>query len=129
MRLPKELGALNRDILAIKEKWKIALNIEAKKIAIERLITMRNRLRDPEKIKEEIERATKEEMERLQHIRDIQPPEQTEIVNSMEMATTTEDIISETSTETESENFSNETSQRPPHLTVAWLKERMKHKK
>ncbi|HIC10412.1 MAG TPA: hypothetical protein EYO61_03515 [Campylobacterales bacterium] len=119
MRLPKELGALNRDILAIKEKWKIALNIEAKKIAIERLITMRNRLRDPEKIQEEIERATREEMEKLQHVEDVQSPEMEHIESEIDVETTTEE-----------KTDSNETiSQRPPHLTVAWLKERMKHKK
>lgn len=113
MRLPKELGALNRDILAIKEKWKIALNIEAKKIAIERLITMRKKLRDPEKIREEIERATREEMERLQHVEDVQLPETEHIESATEDKTDTSETI----------------SQRPPHLTVAWLKERMKHKK
>jgi hypothetical protein len=62
MRLDKEVGTLNREIVAIKDKWKIALNIDSKKIAIEKLITMRKKLRDNREVAEIIERATKEEI-------------------------------------------------------------------
>jgi hypothetical protein len=73
MRLEKELGALNSEILSIKEKWKIALNIDKKKIAIERLISMR-RVRDSEKINSEIESAVKSEERKLEDlvVRDVE---------------------------------------------------------
>lgn len=61
MRLDKEVGTLNREIVAIKDKWKIALNIDSKKIAIEKLITLRKKLRDNREVSEKIEQATKEE--------------------------------------------------------------------
>ena len=61
MRLDRELGALNREIVAIKEKWKIALNIDSKKVAIEKLITRRKRLRDGGEVSRMVETATKEE--------------------------------------------------------------------
>ncbi len=67
MRLDKEVGTLNREIVAIKDKWKIALNIDSKKIAIEKLITLR-KLRDNKEVSEKIERATKEEDLRLNQV-------------------------------------------------------------
>jgi len=63
MRLDRELGTLNREIVAIKDKWKIALNIYSKKIAIEKLITKRKRLRDSEAVLKMVENAVEVEKE------------------------------------------------------------------
>ena len=100
MRLDKELGALNREIIGIKEKWKIALNIDLKKVAIEKLITRRTKLRDSEKIKNQVKDAICEEQE---HIKLSTPLENKEV----------ETVIIE----------------KPAHLTVAWLKGRLKESK
>ena len=64
MRLDRELGTLNREIVAIKEKWKIALNIDSKKVAIEKLITRRKRLRDTDAVLKMVEDATNDEVNR-----------------------------------------------------------------
>ena len=66
MRLERELGSLSREIIAIKEKWKIALNIDSKKVAIERLITRRKSLRDSNNMNKKIEIATKNEEDFLE---------------------------------------------------------------
>ena len=66
MRLERELGSLSREIIAIKEKWKIALNIDSKKVAIERLITRRKSLRNSKEVNKKIEEATKNEEEFLE---------------------------------------------------------------
>jgi len=65
MRLDKEVGTLNREIVGIKDKWKIALNIDSKKAAIEKLITMRKKLRDNKEVSEIIKQATNEENSKL----------------------------------------------------------------
>lgn len=88
MRLEKELGALNSEILSIKEKWKIALNIDKKKIAIERLISMR-RVRDSEKINSDIESAVKSEERKLENIviQDVERFEALEREKALELST------------------------------------------
>ena len=106
MRLDKELGALNREIIGIKEKWKIALNIDLKKVAIEKLITRRTKLRDSEKIKNQVEDAIYEEQEQIQ----LSTPLEIKEVETL--------IIEKTNV-----------SEKPTHLTVAWLKGRLKESK
>ena len=140
MRLDKELGALNSEILSIKEKWKIALNIDKKKIAIERLISMR-RVRDSEKINTEIESAVKGEERKLediviQDIERLEAIERDEIKESVERELQEEQIsvtpqISEEKEPPKVEKpikevkKEEESIKKPPHLTVDWLKRRL----
>jgi len=105
MRLDKELGALNREIIGIKEKWKIALNIDLKKVAIEKLITRRTRLRDSEKIKNQVEEAIHDE--KIELSTSVNTNKEVEIIKNDEVST----------------------QDKPSHLTVAWLKGRLKESK
>jgi len=107
MRLDKELGALNREIIGIKEKWKIALNIDLKKVAIEKLITRRTQLRDTEKINNQVKEAIKDEQEQIKLSTSLDENLEFEIVITPHQE---ESSI----------------SQKPAHLTVAWLKGRLK---
>jgi len=154
MRLEKELGALNRDIIAIKEKWKIALNIDSKKVAIEKLITMRKRIRDNREIKRMIEEATQEEMMRLTSEKKAQEEgsifsseteiqEEAQVPSSEKRAQEESSIFSfeteiqeeaqvlssKAKTKEESSAISSTVDEEPIHLTVSWLKQRLKSSK
>jgi hypothetical protein len=148
MRLEKELGALNSEVLAIREKWKIALNIEKKKIAIERLISLR-RLRDGEQIHQMIQVAVQNEQQEIENkvISDLEKLEskqhefdisdETQIKTASQIIELSADKIEfkneedfEITEKNESTNVEiNEIDKFPAHLTVAWLKQRMLSKK
>jgi len=118
MRLDRELGTLNREIIAIKEKWKIALNIDSKKVAIERLITKRKRLRDSGEISQMVETAIKEERKKAPK---ISPPKPQRVSKAVEK----ERIIPK-DINSKIERSKTESSKKPDHLTVSWLKNRMR---
>ena len=141
MRLERELGSLSREIIAIKEKWKIALNIDSKKVAIERLITRRKSLRNSKEVNKKIEEATKNEEEFLesQGIQIEKPEEKpqfgfeevSEKTNikeiSEEQVTQEEELKEEIQPHQNTKTLEIKTEEeKPAHLTVNWLKDRLK---
>jgi hypothetical protein len=139
MRLDKELGTLNREVVAIKERWKIALNIDSKKVAIERLITMRKKLRDNQEISKMVEVATQGEKEKIisaspqkrvenedRVLKDIKIKDNREMLDDFD---TREKRTSSQSFAKEINSNSNKIEEKPAHLTVSWLKDRLRHSK
>jgi hypothetical protein len=146
MRLNREVGTLNREIVAIREKWKIALNINSKKVAIEKLITMK-KLNDSHHMDELIEKASQRELIEFQRQeieeREYHNDNRDELDNDFEEAVVIEK--KETSPEIDttiekeqeekiatrqnrilSEYRNRRKEEENPHLTVSWLKNRMK---
>jgi DNA repair exonuclease SbcCD nuclease subunit len=123
MRLEREVGTLNRDVVAIKEKWKIALNIDSKKMAIEKLISMK-KFRDTEDIGRKIEEATRAEILEIEK----------EELLKREYHNDNRDELEELSIKRVSRPASPKPlpaskepqSEKPTNLTVSWLKERMR---
>lgn len=126
MRLDRELGTLNREIIAIKEKWKIALNIDSKKVAIEKLITRRKKMRDSGAVLQMVEDAIEEErrIESLNVVSSSNSPKPQEDVAEIKKKPISAKILEAEKTEDKIEEKSS--SEEPVHLTVSWLKNRMR---
>jgi hypothetical protein len=140
MRLERELGSLSREIIAIKEKWKIALNINSKKVAIERLITRRKSLRNSNNVNKTIEEATKNEEDFLESQgipverpkekpqfgfeevleKDVFDPLPKKEINKEELKEKIQPHQNTKKLEIKTEE------EKPAHLTVNWLKNRLK---
>jgi hypothetical protein len=138
MRLDREVGTLNRDIIAIKEKWKIALNIDSKKVAIEKLITMRKRLRDSGEMTRRVQEATEEEQVKLQattqeivdfdsKLDSLDQVVEKPVSQTNKPRVKEETPIADSRAETHKpKSSSDEDENKPAHLTVSWLKNRIK---
>jgi len=136
MRLEKELGALNSEIITIREKWKIALNVEKKKTAIERLITFRH-LRDKEEISnminsvvekehKDIEKKIKSDLENLENrVKTASEISQIEEILTPEKSENIENKVIEISSDNNIEFKNKSIDEFPAHLTVSWLKQRL----